>query len=52
MFKLVNKDGQPLKLDIKSAVLVAALGLGVFTVGASFPDLNPLNLVEMGCSSE
>jgi hypothetical protein len=48
--QLLDKNGNPLKLDIKSAVIVVALGLGVFTVGASFPQLNPMDLIDVGCS--
>ena len=52
MIQLLDKNGNPLTLNIKSLALAAVLGLGVFTVGASYPGLNPMGLIEVGCSSE
>ena len=50
MIQLLDKHGQPLKLNIKATVLAVLIGLGAFTGGASFPDLNPLSLISQDCS--
>jgi hypothetical protein len=52
MIQFLDKNGQPVKINIKTAVLVAAIALGGFTGGASFPELNPLSLFGTSCASE
>ena len=51
MIQLTNKDGQPIQFNVRSLVLAAVIGLGVLTLGAEFPGLSPLGLIEMGCGN-
>ncbi len=44
--QLLDKNGQPLKIDIKTILFAVAIGLSGFTGGATFPELNPLSLFE------
>jgi hypothetical protein len=49
MIQLLDKNGNPLKINLKTILFAAAIGFGGFTGGANFPDLNPLNLFESSC---
>jgi hypothetical protein len=50
--QLLDKNGQPLKINTKTILLALAMGFGGFTGGATFPDLNPLNLFESTCDKQ
>ena len=44
--QLLNKDGKPIKLDIKTILLYTVLSTGLFTAGSANPNLNPLDLIK------
>jgi hypothetical protein len=46
----VTINGKPLAASWKQMALVMALSLGGFTVGASYPEMNPLDLIGEQCA--
>jgi hypothetical protein len=52
MIQLLDKNGVPVKLNIKAAALIVAIALGGFTGGATFPELSPLNLMSSECEAK
>lgn len=48
----LNINGKPVTITWKDALLVAVISIGSFTGGATYPDLNPLNLMSSECTTE
>jgi hypothetical protein len=45
----VEINGRPIKVSWQQIVLATVLTLGGFTTGATYPDMNPINLMSSSC---
>jgi hypothetical protein len=48
----LNINGNPVTITWRQALLAAVISFGSFTGGATYPDLNPLNLMGSECEGE